>query len=702
MRAWPGQPHPLGATWDGRGVNVAVFAGDASAMEVCLFDRPEDGEPRHRVAVREQTGGVWHCYLPDIRPGQLYGLRVHGPYQPRAGRRFNASKLLVDPHARALAGSLSPHPSTFGTRGSDPHGPRDEQDSAASVPKCVVVDPAFDWAGDRPPATPWSRTLIYEAHVRGLTIRHPGVDPALRGTYLGLCAPPVVEHLLRLGVTAVELMPVQHFATEPHLTDLGLTNYWGYNPIAFMAPHAPYATACRGEQVVEFKRMVRTLHERGLEVLLDVVFGHTGEGGHGGPTLGLKGLGNATYYRLRPEDHARYEDFTGCGNTLRIAHPRTLQLVMDALRYWVRDMHVDGFRFDQAVVLGRDGAVFDPWARLFTLMAQDPVLAGVKLIAEPWDLGPGGYQLGGFAWGWAEWNGRYRTGVRSFWRGDAATLAEMASRLAGSSDLFAGSGRGPSSSVNHVACHDGFTLHDLVSHERKHNEANGEGNRDGFDDNRSCNWGVEGETDEPRVRRRRERMKRNFLATLACSQGVPMLLMGDEMGRTQRGNNNAYCQDSEVSWVDWTLTEEQRDLLAFARRVLTLRQDHPVLRRRTFFRGHPVTPGGEKDLAWLRADGTEMTPADWHDPELRHVGCLIQGSASDYVDEEGNEVTGATLLLLLNAGPRRVRFALPAATEADAWQELVHVARRRTRRITGRRVAVPPRCLILLERTTAP
>ncbi|HEY6724718.1 MAG TPA: glycogen debranching protein GlgX, partial [Polyangiaceae bacterium] len=551
MRIWPGTAHDLGATWDGEGVNFAIFSDHATAVDLCLFDAPRAPKEFLRVPMRERTNRVWHCYLPDVRPGQLYGYRVHGPYSPSHGHRFNPHKLLIDPYAKAIAGHVldwADQVSGYEVGHPSADLSYSDQDSAPLVPKCVVVDTAFTWGDDRPPQVPWSHTLIYEAHVKGMTMLHPDVPRHLRGTYLGLASDAIIDHLLSLSVTAIELLPVQHFESERRLADLNLTNYWGYNTIGFFAPDPRYSSGSRGEQVNEFKTMVKAFHRVGIEVILDVVYNHTGEGNHLGPTLCLRGADNASYYRLVEHDRRYYQDFTGCGNSINVLHPRSLQLVLDSLRYWVREMHVDGFRFDLAPTLARDPYEFDGFARFFATVQQDPVLRSVKLIAEPWDVGPGGYRLGGFPPGWAEWNGRYRDCVRRFWRTDEGQVPELASRLSGSSDIFNSNDRGPHASVNFVACHDGFSLADLVSYEEKHNRDNGEDNRDGANDNYSKNWGHEGETNAGWVLRLRDRMRKNFLATLAFSQGVPMISHGDELARTQQGNNNAYCQDSTLSW----------------------------------------------------------------------------------------------------------------------------------------------------------
>jgi glycogen operon protein len=689
LRVWPGSTSPLGATWDGEGVNFALFSAHATAVELCLFDAT--GRETDRVRVEEHTHEVWHAYLPDARPGQLYGFRVHGPFDPGAGHRFDPAKLLLDPYARATSAVPTLAPAHFTAPGAA------GGDSGAVTPRCVVVDPSFTWGDDRPPRTPWSRSFVYECHVKGMTARHPGVPEELRGTYLGLVSEPVLDHLCSLGVTAVELLPVQLSVTSRRLAEQGLTNYWGYDPIGYFAPDPRLATGPGARAVFEWKSMVKAFHRAGIEVILDVVYNHTGEEGAGGPTLCFRGLDNASYYRLPLENPASYVDYSGCGNALNTRHPRVLQLVLDSLRYWVAEMHVDGFRFDLAPALARDRGSFDPHARLFAVLQQDPLLAQVKLVAEPWDLGPEGYRLGGFPAGFAEWNGRYRDTVRRFWRGDAGQVPELASRLAGSSDLFGASGRNPYASVNFVTCHDGFTLRDLVSYEKKHNEANRELNRDGTDAHWSRNWGAEGETESDTIRARRDQIARDLLATLAFSQGVPMLSHGDELGRTQRGNNNAYCQDNEITWVDWRLGPREQALLDFTRRVFELRRSNPVFRRRRFFAGDPVTRAGVKDVTWLRADGRELAEKDWNDPELRALGMLIPGQASDEVDERGRPNRGATLLLLANAGERARYFQLPALPEPGRWRELVNTAQA-PREVEGDALRLVPHSLVLLER----
>ena len=675
MRAWPGAPYPLGASWDGEGVNFALFSEHAQSVRLELFDDPRSGAPSTVIPLTETTDQVWHVYLPDVRPGALYGYRVDGPYDPEAGHRFNPNKLLIDPYAKAVSGPINWSDDLFGYTVGDPAEDLsfDRRDSASALPKSVVVDPSFTWQDDRPPRTPLNRTVIYETHVRGMTMQHPGVPANLRGTFLGLASDPIVDHLLDLGVTAVELMPVHHFVADRNLVAKGLTNYWGYNSIAFFAPHVGYATGALGEQVGEFKSMVRTLHRAGIEVILDVVYNHTGEGNHLGPTLSLKGIDNAAYYRLSPDDQRYYVDYTGTGNSLNVLHPRTMGLVTDSLRYWVTDMHVDGFRFDLAPVLARgDGA--GQSSSFFEIVGQDPVLSTVKLIAEPWDARPDGYQLGHFPQGWSEWNGAFRDCVRRFWRGDPGMVPELASRLTGSSDIYAPSGRRTYASINFVTCHDGFTLSDLVTYEHKRNQANGEDNHDGTDQNYSRNWGAEGESESARIERTRDRMKRNFLATLFFSQGVPMLLGGDEIGRTQQGNNNAYCQDNDVSWFNWDVGETGEDLRRFVRDVIAVMRDNPILRRRAFFTGEPH-PGMEtKDVTWIRPDGSEMTEQDWADSELHTIGMLLFGLATDEVDIRGRSYAGDSLFLMLNAGTRSRSYTLPRMELAGQWEEVLNTA----------------------------
>ena len=685
MRVWPGKPYPQGATWDGEGVNFSIFSEHASGVELCLFepDGDVDGDGKGaeqetaRIPLRDRTDLIWHCYLPDVRPGQLYGYRVHGAYAPQDGHRFNPNKLLIDPYAKSLNGPFRWDDALYGYTVGHPDEDLsfDERDSAPFMPKCVVIDPAFTWGEDRPPRTPWNRSVIYECHVRGMTMRHPAIPPEIRGTYLAMAFEPVIEHLLSLGITAVELMPVHEFVNDRRLVEMGLANYWGYNSIGFLSPHVRYATGGQGQQVDEFKSMVKGLHRAGIEVILDVVYNHTGEGNHLGPTLSLKGVDNDAFYRLMPDDRRFYMDFTGTGNSLNMLHPRTIQLIMDSLRYWVLEMHVDGFRFDLAPVLARELFEVNRLGTFFDIIQQDPVLSQVKLIAEPWDVGPGGYQVGNFPVGWAEWNGKYRDCVRRFWRGDPGQVAELAFRLSGSSDLYEAGGRNTYATVNFVTAHDGYSLNDLVSYEAKHNEANGDDNQDGANDNWSRNWGPEGQSDSPQVVRMRERMKRNFLATLIFSQGVRMLLGGDEMGRTQQGNNNAYCQDNELSWTDWDLDARDRRLLEFTRRALDIFNANPVLRRRGFFAGAPLSGVGPKDVMWIRPDGQEMTDAEWHDGENRILGMLIPRSATDEVNERGRPIFGQTVLLLFNAGWRSRLFVLPRQEASGLWEEVLNTAK---------------------------
>ncbi|CAN5199822.1 glycogen debranching protein GlgX [soil metagenome] len=669
VEVWPGRAYPLGARWDGRGTNFAVFSEHAEAVELCLFDA--GGE--RRLPMVERTAFVWHCYLPGAGPGQRYGFRVAGPWAPAAGHRCNPAKLLVDPYATAIDGELSWDPAVFGAHPDDPTTP-DARDSAPHVPRSVVTSPFFDWGDDRPPRVPWDRTLLYETHVRGLTMRHPDVPSELRGTYAGLATPAVVDHLTGLGVTAVELQPVHHFVSEHALVRKGLRNYWGYNTLGFFAPHAGYAAAgSGGGQVGEFKAMVAALHEAGLEVVLDVVYNHTAEGDHRGPTLSFRGLDNRSYYRLDESRPDRYVDYTGTGNSMNARDPHVLQLVMDSLRYWVTEMHVDGFRFDLASTLARELHDVDRLSAFFHLVQQDPVVGQVKLIAEPWDVGEGGYQVGNFPPPWAEWNGKYRDAVRDLWRGASFGVGELASRLSGSSDLYAHNGRAPAASVNFVTAHDGFTLRDLVSYERKHNDANLDDSASGEDHNRSWNCGVEGPTDDPGVRAQRARQQRNLLATLLLSQGVPMLLGGDEFGRSQHGNNNPYCQDNELTWYDWRWDDDQRQLVGFVRFLADLRRRHPTLRRRRWFEGRRHEDAA--DLEWLRPDGTTMTESDWRSGDERALGAFLNGRSLSVSDARGRPVRDDSFLLLANADARGRVFTLPPARLGRRWAVVLDTAR---------------------------
>jgi len=666
----PGQPAPLGPTWDGDGTNFALFSEHASGVTLCLFD--EDGNERP-VPLTEVTAHVWHGYLPGVGPGQQYGYRVDGPYSPEEGHRFDPAKLLVDPYAKALAGTVNWEAPVFGyVQSGDPDADlhRDDQDSGWGMSKSLVVDPGFDWEDTRPPATPLHRSVIYEVHVKGFTEQHPDIEPEIRGTYAALTRPPAIEHLQKLGITAVELLPVHASLTAKHLADQGLTNYWGYNTLNFFAPEARYSSGGdRGEQVREFKEMVKALHQAGIEVILDVVYNHTAEGNHMGPTLSFRGIDNASYYRLVENDLRYYMDYTGTGNTLNARNPQTLQLIMDSLRYWVLEMHVDGFRFDLASALARELYDVDRLSAFFDIIHQDPVLSQVKLIAEPWDIGEGGYQVGQFPVLWAEWNGRYRDSVRGFWRGDDRHTAEMAYRVSGSSDLYQHDGRRPYASINFITSHDGFTLADLVSYDNKHNEANGEDNRDGADDNLSMNFGHEGPTDDPEILRLRARQQRTLLSTLLLSQGVPMILAGDEMGRTQHGNNNAYAQDNEISWVDWNLDERDRELLDFTVKLIELRREHPSLRRPKFFQDRQIRGQDIRDLLWYATDGTEMSDEQWSNDWVRSFGLQLTGGTLDVRDEQGQPIHDDTLLMLFNAHSEPVVFSLPVApTEVNGGE----------------------------------
>ncbi|MBK9120731.1 MAG: glycogen debranching protein GlgX [Phycisphaerales bacterium] len=673
----PGSPYPLGATFDGKGANFAIFAEHAERVELCLFSDPAASQESERIELREQTDFVWHGYLRDIIPGQLYGYRVHGPYDPANGLRFNPHKIVLDPYVKALGRDLRWCDEMFGYRLGDPQADLscDHRDNAAHAPLGIVIDTAFTWGDDRPPRTPWHETIIYEVHVKGFTQKHPGVLPRLRGTYAGLASSEPLRYLRELGVTAVELLPVHHHVDARELVDRGLSNYWGYDTLAYFAPELRYAAAGHARDAVrEFKSMVAALHAAGIEVILDVVYNHTAEGNHLGPTLSLRGIDNTSYYRLMPAARRYYQDFTGCGNTLNMTHPRALQLIMDSLRYWVLEMRVDGFRFDLASALARELHEVDRLGAFFDIIAQDPVLSQIKLIAEPWDLGEGGYQVGNFPVGWTEWNGKYRDSVRRFWKGDEGTTSELATRLCGSSDLYERSGRRPHASINFITAHDGFTLHDLVSFNEKHNLANGEDNRDGTDYNLSWNHGTEGPTDDPQIRALRERQKRNLMAFLLLSQGVPMICGGDELGRSQQGNNNAYCQDNELSWFDWELDEPRRAFLEFTRRLIAFRRHHPTLRRRNFFQGRQLRGLEVKDVSWLQPEGAEMTDEQWSAAHIRTLGMLLSGQDLELQDEAGVPVTDDTHLILLNADHQAVRFHLPKAPGL-CWETLFDTAR---------------------------
>ncbi|MDH6237372.1 glycogen debranching protein GlgX [Cryobacterium sp. CG_9.6] len=676
MDTWPGTPYPLGATFDGSGTNFALFSEAATRVELCLFD--EDGEQvrvETRVEIRESSAYIWHCYLPLVQPGQLYGYRVYGDGDSSAGNRANPNKLLLDPYAKATCGAIDWDQSLYSYNFGDPES-RNDEDSAPHMMLGVVVNPFFDWAGDRPLRTPYSESLIYEAHVKGLTQLQEAVPESQRGTYAGVAHPSVVDHLQKLGVTAVELMPVHQFVNDSTLMEKGLNNYWGYNTIGFFAPHNTYSsTGDLGQQVQEFKGMVRSLHAAGIEVILDVVYNHTAEGNHLGPTLSFKGIDNEAYYRVMDDDKRYYMDYTGTGNTLNVRHPHVLQLIMDSLRYWVLEMHVDGFRFDLASALARDLYDVDKLSTFFELVQQDPIVSQVKLIAEPWDVGPGGYQVGNFPSQWSEWNGKYRDTVRDFWRGEPSTLGEFASRIAGSSDLYEHSGRRPVASVNFVTAHDGFTLADLVSYNEKHNDANGEDNNDGESHNRSWNSGEEGPTSDPDILALRAKQHRNFLATLLLSQGVPMLLHGDELGRTQSGNNNSYAQDSELSWIHWD--EADQPLIEFTAAISRLRRDHPTFRRSRFFSGRPGKRGvGDSlpDIVWLGADGTEMAEEDWDKTGTRLVAKFLNGSGIRERDSRGHEISDVNFILCFNADSDEVDFTLPPEEFGAEWEIVVDTA----------------------------
>jgi isoamylase len=698
MDIWPGAAYPLGATYDGSGTNFALFSEVADRVELCLFDAA-GGETR--VDLPEVDGFVWHAFLPGVEPGQRYGYRVHGPNEPAKGLRCNPNKLLLDPYAKAIDGTIEWDESLFGYHWGEPDSQNDE-DSAARLPKCVVINPFFDWGVDRPPQRPYHETVVYETHVKGMTQTHPEVPENLRGTYAGLAHPVIVEHLTQLGVTAVELMPVHHFVNDSNLVDKGLANYWGYNTIGFFAPDHKYSSSTSpGGQVQEFKAMVRALHEANIEVILDVVYNHTGEGNHLGPTLCFRGIDNPAYYRLQDDDPQYYTDYTGTGNSLNVRHPHSLQLIMDSLRYWVLEMHVDGFRFDLAATLAREFYDVDRLSSFFDLVQQDPVVSQVKLIAEPWDVGPGGYQVGNFPPQWTEWNGKYRDTVRDFWRGEPGNVGEFAARLTGSADLYETSGRRPVASINFVTAHDGFTLRDLVSYNGKHNEANQDDNTDGTDDNRSWNCGVEGDTDDPAIVELRARQRRNFLATLFLSQGVPMLCHGDELGRTQRGNNNGYCQDNELTWIDWANIDV--DLLAFTRRVTDLRRNHPVFRRRRFFDGRPTRRGDRlPDIAWFTPAGRLMTEDDWESGFGRSIAAYLNGEGIPDRDARGQRVNDESFLLCFSAHDEAIDFTTPGEEFCLAWEIVLDTMSDQTDGKVvpaGHQVSVGPRALVVLERT---
>ena len=673
---WPGSPYPLGATFDGRGTNFAVFSSVATKVEICTFDPSDPSRELRRFELPEVSGYIWHGYVPELGPGTLYGLRVHGPYDPEHGHRCNPNKLLVDPYAKAIEGHIdwSQPILSYVPGQAEEDLALDSRDSAAGVPKCMVISDDFDWGDDRRPDVPWRKTIIYEVHVKGFTKRHPQVPEPLRGTYAGFSSPAAIEHLKKLGISAVELLPVHAAADDGFLQQKGLSNYWGYNTLGFFSPQKAYSSDQRpGAQVTEFKQMVKTLHSAGIEVLLDVVYNHTCEGNHLGPTLSLKGIDNAAYYWLMLDRPRYYLDFTGTGNSVHASNPAAARLLVDSLRYWATEMHVDGFRFDLAATLGRTGkGDFDPASAFFQIIIQDPVLSRLKLIAEPWDVGIGGYQIGNFPPPFRELNGKYRDAIRRFWKGDENLAGEVGYRLTGSSDIYQWNNRRPHASVNFVTSHDGFTLKDLVSYGQKHNEANGEQNRDGAADNQSWNYGVEGETDDPEINAVRSRQQRNLLATLLVSLGVPLITAGDEMGKTQRGNNNAYAQDNEISWLDWNPDEAGRKLLEFTARMIHFRHQQPVLQRRRFFLGDHIWDSRMKDLAWFRPDGTEMSPEDWQKPFVRSLAFLLGGDATAMVDEKGKHIVGEPLLVLLNAHHEPITFALPGSEWGVSWEVVTY------------------------------
>ena len=669
----PGKPFPLGATWDGTGVNFAVYSENATKVELCLYDNRSKQEIE-RIAIKESTAFTWHCYIPGLQPGQSYGYRVYGPWEPQKGHRFNPAKLLIDPYAQAISGAIDwkqpIFPYKFG--GDDADLNLDDRDDGSGMPKSVVVNPYFDWEQDRSPRTPLSDSIIYELHVKGFSKLNEEIPELLRGTYAGLASPPAIRYLKNLGITAVELMPVHHFVDDSYLVDKGLRNYWGYNTLNYFSPDARYSSAGdTGAQVAEFKAMVKALHREGIEVILDVVYNHTAEGNHLGPMLSLKGIDNTVYYKLVPDNPRFYMDYTGTGNSLNVGHPQVLKLIMDSLRYWVTEMHVDGFRFDLASTLARELHDVDRLSAFFDIIHQDPIISQVKLIAEPWDVGDGGYQVGNFPVLWAEWNGKYRDTVRRYWKGDAGTLSDLGYRLTGSSDLYQNDGRKPYASINFVTAHDGFTLEDLVSYNEKHNEANGEDNKDGANDNDSWNMGAEGPTDDPEIIKSRERQKRNLLATLVLSQGVPMILGGDEIGRTQGGNNNAYCQDNEISWTDWKLDERKEKLLELTTKLIELRKTHPNLRRRKFFQDRVVHHSQLKDIAWYRTDGQEMTEEEWNAGWVKSLGVMFNGKTLDTINEMGQPVEDDSFLVLLNSSHEGVTYTLPTGPHEHGWEKVL-------------------------------
>jgi isoamylase len=700
---WPGQPYPLGATWDGKGVNFALFSEHATGVELCLFDSPDAEKESVRIRFSEYTDHVWHAYLPEVLPGQLYGYRVSGPYEPQLGHRFNANKILLDPYAKGIGRNLTWADEVFGYRVGEPESDLafDDRDSAAFAPLATVIDPAFTWGNDRPPRTPWHKTILYELHVKGFTQLQQSLPERLRGTYAGLASESVIKHLTDLGITAVELLPVHYFLHDRHLLDRGLTNYWGYNTLGYFAPASQYAAQpIQQDAVQQFKTMVAALHQAGIEVILDVVYNHTAEGNQLGPTLSMRGIDNLSYYKLTDPDRRYYRDYTGTGNSLNVRHPRVLQLIMDSLRYWVTYMHVDGFRFDLASTLARELYDVDRLGAFFDIIHQDPILSQVKLIAEPWDVGEGGYQVGKFPVLWSEWNGIYRDNIRRFWKGDGGLLPDFATRLSGSSDLYEGDGRKTYASINFITCHDGFTLHDFVSFDDKHNEANGENNQDGTNDNYSWNCGVEGPTKDPAINALRARQKRNFMATLLLSAGVPMILAGDEIGHTQDGNNNAYCQDNETTWLKWNLSDEQRDFLRFVRSMINIRQTQPVFQRRKFFLGRQINGADVPDISWFQPSGEEMSDEAWNAGFTQCLGVLLPGNLICDVDERGGPIIGDSIALLVNAHHQPIPFTLPSCGKDQEWERLIDTTDPEAatiKRKSGEQYEVAGRSLVVLR-----
>ncbi len=702
VTVYPGHPYPLGATWDGNGVNFALYADNATKVELCLYSSITSKRESTKIEIQERTHQIWHTYIPNLKPGQLYGYRVHGPYDPQKGHRFNHHKLLIDPYARAISGNINWHDSLFGydLKGGGSNNSMSRSDSGPHVPKSVVINPLFNWEGDTPPKIPYHKTIIYETHIKGFTYLHPDIPDNIKGTYAAICHPVTIQYLNDLGITAIELMPVHHYIIDEQLVNKGLTNYWGYNSIGYFAPDVRYSSGDGlGEQVNEFKRMVKELHKAGIEIILDVVYNHTGEGNQKGPTVSFRGIDNASYYRLT-EEKRYYMDYTGTGNTLNVMMPNVLRLIMDSLRYWILEMHVDGFRFDLASTLARELHEVDRLGSFFDIIHQDPVISQVKLIAEPWDIGEGGYMVGKFPPGWAEWNGKYRDCLRDYWRGAESMLGEFAQRFTGSPDLYQSDSRRPTASINFITAHDGFTLHDLVSYNNKHNEANGEYNKDGDSHNRSWNCGIEGPTDNPIINELRQRQKRNLLTSLFLSQGVPMLVAGDEFGRTQKGNNNAYCQDNEVSWLNWENAD--KDLLHFTKALIHLRRKHPAFRRRRWFQGQQINQAGLEDIGWFQPDGSEMTHANWQHDYAKSLGVFLNGHAIRSKGPRGEQITDNSFYIIFNAHHDKLNFTLPAVKYGQLWTIVLDTASNQVNMKKGifkasQSLVVEGRSIILLE-----